>query len=103
MTYKKLATELLTAGFERVERDDRLLDVLPKETREKGIELWQYWNDKTVELVRILLPYDIRKIVYQYTLPRREIEHTLLENGTLQINSYKETPYDKSHEESVRT
>lgn len=44
--------QLIAAGFSRVERDDRLLDVFPKETSEKGVELWERWTEKTVEIVR---------------------------------------------------
>lgn len=45
--------ELVADGFERVERDDRLLDVFPNEIREKGIELWDKWGVDTVEIVRL--------------------------------------------------
>lgn len=50
---ENIYNELVAEGFERVERDDRLLDVFPKEVREKGIELWDKWGADTVEIVRV--------------------------------------------------
>lgn len=45
--------QLQDAGFMRVERDDRLVDVFTKETLEKGVTLWEKWGDTEIELVRV--------------------------------------------------
>ncbi len=82
--YEKF-TELLTAaGFELVARDDRLFDVFPKETREWGVELWEKWANKHVELVRIRVPYS-EKNVTLYRILRTEIEAALLANQVLNL------------------
>ncbi len=67
--------ELISEGFERVERDDRLLDVFPKEVREKGIQLWDRWNADTVEIVRVYTQG--KKKNTKHTLNRTSVE-TLL-------------------------
>jgi aspartate aminotransferase-like enzyme len=51
--YKDIVNELLKEGFQRVERDDRLHDVFPRQTREKGIELWEKVGKTTVTIVRL--------------------------------------------------
>lgn len=53
MTYAELREKLLAEGFERVERDDRLLDVFPDDTREKGIELWVKWGEEVIQIARV--------------------------------------------------
>jgi hypothetical protein len=71
-----LYSELIADGFERVERDDRLLDVFPNETREKGIELWDKWAGDTVEIIRLHLPKG-RRGMTRHTIPRNTVEQAL--------------------------
>lgn len=73
---------LIQQGFERVERDDRLLDIFPAETSEKGIELWDRWNTDTVDIVRTHLQKQ-DKAVQSYTFPRTQIEEALMSNSEL--------------------
>lgn len=79
-----LYNKFIAQGFERVERDDRLLDVFPDETREKGIELWDKWTGDTVEIVRFHLPQG-EKGISGYTFQRQEIEKALLQNRKLDL------------------
>lgn len=76
--------QVLKEGFTRVERDDRLLDVLPTQTREKGIELWEKWSPEVVELVRIRLPHDENK-VERLSIPRKKIEAALIDHYGVQL------------------
>ena len=70
--------ELLAAGFDRVEKDDRLLDVLPDKTREKGIELWEQWSHNSVRLVAVPVPFNATKLrIWQ--VPRSAVERSLLQ------------------------
>ncbi len=71
--YKELSEE----GFERVERDDRLLDVFTGHNREKGIELWDKWGEDSVEIIRLHIPKE-RKGITRYVVSRKEIEQALL-------------------------
>jgi len=80
---ENLYNELVTEGFERVERDDRLLDVFPKEIREKGIELWDKWDVDTVEIIRLHVPKG-RKGMTKHVFSRITIEHSL-KNNTKQV------------------
>ncbi len=74
-----LFDRLIAEGFERVERDDRLLDVFPDEISEKGIELWDKWNGDTIEIVRIHLQRG-EQGVSRHRVPRTAIERALLHN-----------------------
>jgi hypothetical protein len=91
-TYQKLIQKLLHDGFERVERDYRLLDVFPTETREKVVELWQLWppqkNAAPVQIVRLLVSFNAKKIQH-YSMPRREIEQALQDNELLLLETYR--------------
>lgn len=78
--YKELSEE----GFERVERDDRLLDVFMGHDREKGIELWDKWEKDTVEIIRLHIPKE-RKGIRRYTLSRQSVEKALLLNQKLEL------------------
>jgi len=62
-----------------VERDDRLLDIFPAETREKGIELWEKWSANTVEIIRFHLPYSPKREEH-FSFPRKNIEELLYSN-----------------------
>lgn len=80
----ELYAEFEQEGFERVERDDRLLDVFPAEDREKGIELWDKWNADTVDIIRFHAVMG-RKGVSRYSFPRKHIEQALIENTKLEL------------------
>ncbi|HLC49270.1 MAG TPA: hypothetical protein VJI96_02715 [Candidatus Andersenbacteria bacterium] len=82
-----LYNQLVSEGFERVERDDRLLDVFPKEVREKGIELWDKWGADTIEIVRLHVPRG-RKGLTRYAVPRVVIETALLSNKKLDLSIF---------------
>ena len=68
-------------GFSRIERDDRLLDVFPKETIEKGVELYEKWTDTEVEIIRI---HDGKNIA-KYVFSREHIENALRGNIILSL------------------
>lgn len=80
----ELYNQLVSEGFERVERDDRLLDVFVGEDREKGIELWDKWEEKTVEIVRLHIPKG-RKGITRRVFSREEIEEALLLHKVLAL------------------
>lgn len=88
MEYLNLLNILARAGFTRIERDDRLLDVFLEEIREKGIELWEYWGKDTVYLIRIHLPFR-PKFIKLYQIPRSKIEQLLQQNKTRKLSSLK--------------
>ena len=68
-------------GFSRIERDDRLLDVFPKESIEKGVELWEKWTDTEVAIIRI---HDARNIA-KHVFLRERIESSLRRNTVLSL------------------
>ncbi len=76
--------ELIAEGFERVERDDRLLDVFPNEISEKGIELWDKWSEDSVEIIRIHIPKG-KKGITRSTFSRKDIEEALKNNQKMQL------------------
>jgi hypothetical protein len=76
--------QLIINGFERIERDDRMLDVFTNETREKGIELWEKWTDNKVEIIRLHLPKG-ENGMSRYIFQRKEIETALEENKELRL------------------
>jgi len=79
MTNQTLIKQLKAQNFQRVERDDRLFDILPKrETKEKGVELWEKWDSDTVHLVRLTA-----KRATKHSLPRKDIEQALQANRPL--------------------
>lgn len=87
MQYSQLTKKLLERGFTRVERDDRLLDVWPKEVPARGVELWQKWTDQEVQLVRLRLPFSEKKLSL-ILLPRPEIERMLIDYEAKPLDSY---------------
>ncbi len=87
MTYAEVVEKLQHAQFERVERDDRLLDIFPYETREKGVELWTKWTKDMVLCIKIRLPYDSKKI-YTYEFIRSDIEQYLMNNSVQDLASF---------------
>ncbi|MDA1168731.1 MAG: hypothetical protein O3A36_00085 [bacterium] len=80
--------ELVAQGFERVERDDRLLDVFPNEIREKGIELWDKWGADTVEIIRLHVPSG-RKSTSKYEIPRSSIQNALELYQILELDCFE--------------
>jgi hypothetical protein len=85
MAYADIQQKLIERGYKRVERDDRLLDIFPKENREKGIELWERWETKTIHILRLRAPFTAKKIK-NYQLPRADIVTALLRNQTLSLD-----------------
>lgn len=75
--------QIIEQGFTRVERDDRLLDILPKETREFGIELWERWNRDMVELVRI--HFQTKQQPQHFVILREKLTYALLKNQHLKL------------------
>lgn len=74
--------------FNRVERDDRLLDVFPKETRDQGVELWEKWGEETVEIVRLRVLPDQPKLTRVFQIPRKRLEAALLAGEVLSLASF---------------
>jgi hypothetical protein len=87
MLYQELVTSLVSEGYQRVERDDRLLDVLPTQTREKGIELWEKNEPTHVKIIRLSFPYQT-KDVHSFVIPRLHLEHSLTNNSLLKLEDY---------------
>lgn len=79
-----LYSQFIVKGFERIERDDRMLDIFPNETREKGIELWDKWTKDTVEITRLHLPGG-EKGITSHVLSRKEVEKALANNTQIQL------------------
>lgn len=79
-----LYNQFIAEGFERVERDDRLLDVFPDETREKGVELWDKWAEDTVEIIRLHLPRG-EKGMSRHIFQCHEIEAALSDNKAMDL------------------
>lgn len=88
MDYAELLGHLQEAEYRRIERDDRLLDVFPVETREKGVELWEQWSEHEVHLLRVRLPYDAKKLKL-YALARAQLEKLLLNNETADLANFE--------------
>jgi len=88
VSYQKVIKDLLEQGFNRVERDDRLLDVLTLETREKGIELWEKWDKEEIHITRIHEPQDIQSVI-EYLLLRSLVEQALQNNTTIELGSFE--------------
>jgi hypothetical protein len=87
MSYAELLRHLFAAGYTRVERDDRLLDIFPHEDREKGIELWERWDATEVHVLRIKLPFAV-KTLQLYVFARAALEKLLLDNQSQQLSDY---------------
>ena len=88
MDYAELLEHLREAEYRRIERDDRLLDVFPVQTREKGVELWEHWGEHEVHVVRVRLPYDASQLTL-YALARAQLEKLLLRNETAQLTDFE--------------
>jgi hypothetical protein len=68
-----------------------LLDVFPKETREKGVELWEQWDTDVVQLVRVTVPYNEKKTRH-YLFKRADIEKALREHTELRLDMTSPPP-----------
>lgn len=88
MTYAELLRAGYEHGYTRVERDDRLLDVFPAEDREKGIELWEKWDEHEVSIVRVRVPF-VPKNVELFRLYRTALEGALARNVVRQLDDFE--------------
>lgn len=89
MTYAELLRYFFAHGYRRVERDDRLFDVFPSETRERGVELWELWGPHEISLVKVELPY--KKDPIAYTISRPDHEKALLEGEQRDLQMFEST------------
>ena len=71
-----LHEQLIREGFDPVPRDDRLFDVLPYLTRDRGFELWEKWTDTKVNLVAWKFQ-DSKFKPQSLEIPRQKIEDAL--------------------------
>jgi len=71
MTYSQLTTKLINKNFYRVAKDDRLLDIFPKESRAKGIELWEKIDRQNTTIIRVHEPQSINKISHHPHYPHQ--------------------------------
>lgn len=86
--YGDLLRLVFKAGFTRVERDDRLLDIFPVEDREKGVELWEHWGKRHIQILRVKLPFDPTKLIL-YQITRTQLESLLIENTTEELAGFR--------------
>lgn len=84
--YPEFIRDLMNNRFDRVERDDRLLDIFPNENREKGIELWERWDDDSVTIARLHLP--LTKEPLYFSIPRSELEMLLSTHSKASLDKY---------------
>lgn len=87
MNYAELLRALYHAGYQRVERDDRLLDVFPAEDREKGIELWERWSPEEVRVLRVRLPFELKHLQL-FIFLRAALEKLLQENMVKDLEEF---------------
>ncbi len=96
MVYSELLRALYHAGYSRVERDDRLLDVFPASIREKGIELWEKWprfqdqegSQEIVRILRVRLPYE-QVNLNLFHIARGQLESLLLNNRKASLDDFE--------------
>ena len=88
MTYTDLLRTLYWGGFDRVERDDRVLDVFPTQTREKGVELWEQWGKQEVKILRVRLPFNAKKLEL-FVLARAQLESLLQRNLVSKLDDFE--------------
>ena len=85
MSYRKIEEELKAQGYDLVAKDDRLLDVLPTQIREKGVELWEKWESDIVHITRIHEPQNVKSVT-EYTIARKKIERALLGSEIIDLD-----------------
>lgn len=95
MNYQELIQLLQKAGYSRIEKDDRLLDIFPTDTRRYGIELWEKWTSHTINILRLHLPFNIKK-TQLFSISRQEIEQDLKNNTSIKLSDI--TPKTKGPE-----
>lgn len=72
-----LPEQLNREGFHLVPKDDRLFDIFLHLTRHWGIELWEKWTEKEVELIAIK-SQDPKAKPKKFKFSRQEIKEKLL-------------------------
>lgn len=90
MRYSDLVMLLTNTNWERVERDDRLFDIFPAETKDKGIELWEKEDDYDTLLLRVRLPYQAKNLKL-YTLATSQVGYLLQNNTVSQLTNFSES------------
>ena len=85
-TYQEFLKIMMSLGYLRVERDDRILDTMPDKTREKGIELWEKQVKKETVFIQLHLPYNAKKIT-TFSISGHELESALQANSILSFDS----------------
>lgn len=88
MTYEDLFRALYLAEYDRVERDDRLLDIFPTQTREKGVELWERWLEHDVRILRVRQPFD-PATVELFGIARGQLASLLLHNRPATLDDFE--------------
>jgi len=88
MTYADLLHALSQAQYDRVERDDRLLDVFPTQNREKGVELWEQWGEDEVKILRVRLPFEEERLEL-FILARGQLESLLRRNIVSHLDDFE--------------
>lgn len=83
VNYSRFLHIMYQARFQRVEKDDRLLDVFKGEDREKGIELWERWDKDNIYLIRLHVA-DIAL----HVIPHPKLTRALLKNRRLKLSAY---------------
>lgn len=87
MSHSELTTLLITNHWQRIERDDRLLDIFPAEDREKGVELWEKQQGDETLLLRVRLPYQAKNLKL-YTLATSQVSYLLHNNAVSQLENF---------------
>lgn len=97
MTYADLFRALYLAGYSRVERDDRLLDIFRNQTREKGVELWEKWplrgqqekrwGDDDIRLIRLRVPFETAT-VQMFEVSRGQLESLLMASRPMELDAF---------------
>ena len=90
MTYEELLLKLMASDWQRVERDDRLLDIFPEEDREKGVELWEQQHGIDTLILRVRLPFSEDGLKL-YTIAGAQLQHLLLQNTESNLADFEET------------
>lgn len=85
-TYKEFLKQMMSLGYLRIERDDRIFDIIPTKTREKGIELWEKQTDQEVTIIQLHLPYDVKR-VKTLSVSRHKLEVALQTNSVLNFDA----------------
>jgi hypothetical protein len=88
MTYTDLLRTLYYGNYDRVERDDRLLDVFPTQIREKGVELWEQWSEHEVRILRVRAPFNAKKLEL-FVLARAQLESMLRRNVVSRLDDFE--------------